>query len=205
MKPTRTKYLRSVVIYDSTPAFSTYTSMSNGPLPNNLTAVATTHPTVGSTGPLRWDLHRHARAGRRRHRDIPGEPDAVASAEAEGAHDFNGRARLVERVKVQPRRAATKQFLALAGAVFDAELRHGFVIIADLVEAGEKRAGQFRAAHGHEFLRLAARENRQQAGDEWHVHAKLAGEIIAELEVVGVVEKSCVITKLAPARIFSAR
>jgi hypothetical protein len=28
--------------------------MSNGPLPNNLTAVAITHPNVASSGPLSW-------------------------------------------------------------------------------------------------------------------------------------------------------
>jgi parallel beta-helix repeat protein len=46
--------LSDVVIYDSTPAFSTYTGIGSGPLPNDLTGVSTAHPNVGEEGPLSW-------------------------------------------------------------------------------------------------------------------------------------------------------
>lgn len=46
--------LRNVVIHDTTPAFTTFVSGANGPLPNDLTGVVLTAPAVNATGPIRW-------------------------------------------------------------------------------------------------------------------------------------------------------
>ncbi|HMJ06124.1 MAG TPA: right-handed parallel beta-helix repeat-containing protein, partial [Chthoniobacterales bacterium] len=51
---TSSDLLRNVVIYDSTPAFTKFTSASNGPLPLDLTGVAVTAPAPGATGAMRW-------------------------------------------------------------------------------------------------------------------------------------------------------
>ncbi len=46
--------LRDVVIYDTTPAFSTFLGASNGPLPDSLTGVAIDQPALGDEGTVRW-------------------------------------------------------------------------------------------------------------------------------------------------------
>ncbi len=46
--------LNNIVIYDETPAFTTFVSAGNGTLPANLSGVVTTAPGVGSAGPIRW-------------------------------------------------------------------------------------------------------------------------------------------------------
>lgn len=46
--------LASIVISDTTPAFTTLVVASNGPLPQSLTAVSVTTPASGASGPLRW-------------------------------------------------------------------------------------------------------------------------------------------------------
>ena len=46
--------LNNVVIYDSTPAFTTFTSASNGALPSGLTSVSLAAPAAGGTGAIRW-------------------------------------------------------------------------------------------------------------------------------------------------------
>jgi uncharacterized repeat protein (TIGR01451 family) len=46
--------LRELVIYDETPAFTTFHSATNGTLPLNLTNVVITAPSVGGSGALRW-------------------------------------------------------------------------------------------------------------------------------------------------------
>jgi hypothetical protein len=43
-----------VVLFDSTPAFTTFLSAGNGPLPNDLTGVVIIKPVVGATGAIRW-------------------------------------------------------------------------------------------------------------------------------------------------------
>ncbi len=46
--------LTNIVIFDETPAFTTFTSASNGALPASLTGVSITAPSVGGTGAIRW-------------------------------------------------------------------------------------------------------------------------------------------------------
>lgn len=46
--------LSNVVVYDNTPAFTTFASASNGTLPASLTAVTLTAPSAGATGAIRW-------------------------------------------------------------------------------------------------------------------------------------------------------
>jgi uncharacterized repeat protein (TIGR01451 family) len=58
-----TDVLRDVIIYDSTPAFTTFVSGSNGPLPADLTAVAFSSPAVGGTGAMRWTFTGTLRPG----------------------------------------------------------------------------------------------------------------------------------------------
>jgi uncharacterized repeat protein (TIGR01451 family) len=46
--------LTNVTIFDSTPAFTTFLTATNGLLPANLSGVSVTTPAVGSSGSLRW-------------------------------------------------------------------------------------------------------------------------------------------------------
>jgi uncharacterized repeat protein (TIGR01451 family) len=46
--------LTNLVLYDSTPAYTTFLSATNGPLSTNLTSVVLAAPSVGGVGPLRW-------------------------------------------------------------------------------------------------------------------------------------------------------
>ncbi|MDQ3815314.1 MAG: hypothetical protein M3347_15455, partial [Armatimonadota bacterium] len=46
--------LNTLIITDTVPAFTTFTSATNGPLPANLTSVSLTSPSVGGTGQIRW-------------------------------------------------------------------------------------------------------------------------------------------------------
>ena len=48
--------LSNIVIFDSTPAFTTFLSAAAGPLPGNLSAVSVTSPAVGSAGSIRWSF-----------------------------------------------------------------------------------------------------------------------------------------------------
>ena len=46
--------LSNVIIYDQTPAYTTFVSAANGALPNNLASVAIINPAVGAMGAVRW-------------------------------------------------------------------------------------------------------------------------------------------------------
>ena len=46
--------LSNVIIYDTTPAFTKFTSGGNGPLPPDLTGVVLIAPAPGATGAMRW-------------------------------------------------------------------------------------------------------------------------------------------------------
>ena len=46
--------LANIVIYDTTPAFTTFLSATNGTLPTNLTAVAISAPGSGGSGAIKW-------------------------------------------------------------------------------------------------------------------------------------------------------
>ena len=48
--------LSNVVIFDQTPAYTTFVSAGNGPLPAHLTGVTIIAPTVGATGAIRWEF-----------------------------------------------------------------------------------------------------------------------------------------------------
>jgi len=62
-KNTSSDVLRNVVIYDSTPAFTKFTSGSNGALPLDLTSVVFTSPPVGQPGAMRWTFAGTLRPG----------------------------------------------------------------------------------------------------------------------------------------------
>jgi uncharacterized repeat protein (TIGR01451 family) len=46
--------LASVIIYDATPAFTTFISATNSTLPTNFTAIAISAPSVGASGAVKW-------------------------------------------------------------------------------------------------------------------------------------------------------
>jgi len=48
--------LSNIVIFDSTPAYTTFSSASAGALPGNLTAVSITSPAIGNAGSIRWNF-----------------------------------------------------------------------------------------------------------------------------------------------------
>jgi len=49
--------LNNIVIFDSTPAFTSFLSAGAGPLPGNLAAVTIAHPTIGGSGPIQWTFN----------------------------------------------------------------------------------------------------------------------------------------------------
>jgi uncharacterized repeat protein (TIGR01451 family) len=51
-----TEALGKVIIYDTTPAFSTFATATNSALPAGLTSVALTAPAAGATGAIRWNF-----------------------------------------------------------------------------------------------------------------------------------------------------
>jgi len=46
--------LNNIVVFDSTPAFTTFLSASAGPLPSNLSSASIANPPIGASGPIRW-------------------------------------------------------------------------------------------------------------------------------------------------------
>ena len=46
--------LSNVILHDSTPAFTTFTSAANGPLPGGLSGVTLSAPSAGASGAIRW-------------------------------------------------------------------------------------------------------------------------------------------------------
>jgi uncharacterized repeat protein (TIGR01451 family) len=46
--------LTNIVIFDNTPAFTTFTSAAHGALPNNITGIAVSSPSVGAAGAIKW-------------------------------------------------------------------------------------------------------------------------------------------------------
>jgi len=46
--------LSSVVVYDQTPAYTTFAGASYNPLPLNLSGVTVVNPSVGATGAVKW-------------------------------------------------------------------------------------------------------------------------------------------------------
>src|SRR5262249_61597997 len=48
--------LTNIFIFDQTPAFTTFTSAGHGSLPNNITGISITAPSVGASGPIKWTL-----------------------------------------------------------------------------------------------------------------------------------------------------
>ncbi len=73
--------------------------------------------------------------------------------------------------------------------MLDAELHDGRIVVAELLDARQKRLGQFRAAELDKPFGLGAREDRKNARDDRDTDPKGAGEVIVELEKVGVIEK----------------
>ena len=89
---------------------------------------------------------------------------------------------------MQAGRATAQQFLALLRAVFDAELRRCCVVRSDGIQFGAERGRDFCAAHHREFFDLSRAHDGDYSRNDGHVDAVL-GEVIAELEIVCVVEK----------------
>jgi uncharacterized repeat protein (TIGR01451 family) len=48
--------LNNIIIFDSTPPFTTFLSASSGPLPANVTGISITVPAPGSSGPIQWNF-----------------------------------------------------------------------------------------------------------------------------------------------------
>jgi uncharacterized repeat protein (TIGR01451 family) len=48
--------LSNIVIFDSTPAYTTFSSASAGVLPGNLSAVSISSPAIGNVGSIRWNF-----------------------------------------------------------------------------------------------------------------------------------------------------
>ena len=49
--------LTNIILYDTTPAYTTFLSATNGPLSTNLTGLVITAPAPGAAGPVRWTLN----------------------------------------------------------------------------------------------------------------------------------------------------
>jgi uncharacterized repeat protein (TIGR01451 family) len=64
---TSSEALQNIVLYDSTPAYTTFVSATNGPLSTNLTGVTIAAPAVGSGGGLRWTFNGALAPGRSGH------------------------------------------------------------------------------------------------------------------------------------------
>jgi len=60
---TSSDVLKNVVIYDNTPAFTTFVSGSNGPLPLDLTGVVLSAPSPGQRGAMHWTFAGTLRPG----------------------------------------------------------------------------------------------------------------------------------------------
>jgi uncharacterized repeat protein (TIGR01451 family) len=60
---TSSDVLRNVIIYDNTPAFTKFTSGSNGPLPLDLTGVVLSAPSPGQRGAMHWTFTGTLRPG----------------------------------------------------------------------------------------------------------------------------------------------
>jgi uncharacterized repeat protein (TIGR01451 family) len=61
---TSSESLTNIVLYDSTPAYTTFLSATNGPLSTNLTGLVITAPAPGAAGPVRWTLNGALAPGR---------------------------------------------------------------------------------------------------------------------------------------------
>jgi uncharacterized repeat protein (TIGR01451 family) len=48
--------LNNIVVFDSTPAFTTFLSAAAGALPANLSSVTISSPGAGNSGPIRWNF-----------------------------------------------------------------------------------------------------------------------------------------------------
>ena len=71
--------LRNVVIYDTTPAFTKFTSATNGPLPLDLTGVVLTSPAPNADRRDEMDLRRNARSWRHRDCRVYGQAGPITS------------------------------------------------------------------------------------------------------------------------------
>jgi uncharacterized repeat protein (TIGR01451 family) len=61
---TSSENLQNIILYDSTPAYTTFLSATNGPLSTNLTGVAISSPAVGGIGGVRWSFSGSLASGR---------------------------------------------------------------------------------------------------------------------------------------------
>ena len=48
--------LTNIVIFDQTPAYTTFITASSGPLPNSITGIAIGSPSASTAGPIRWNF-----------------------------------------------------------------------------------------------------------------------------------------------------
>src|SRR5271157_72663 len=95
---------------------------------------------------------------------------------------------LVQRVKMQPRRAVAQQLFALLRRVFDAKFRASLIVVNKLFQPAQQRRGQRRAAQRGEALDLVGVQDGNDAGAERHRHAPLR-QVVAEAEEIGVAEE----------------
>ncbi|HSH17683.1 MAG TPA: hypothetical protein VLD18_16705, partial [Verrucomicrobiae bacterium] len=61
---TSSESLQNIVLFDATPAYTTFLNATNGPLATSLTAVAIDSPALGGTGGVRWTFSGSLAPGR---------------------------------------------------------------------------------------------------------------------------------------------
>ena len=90
---------------------------------------------------------------------------------------------------MQSRGAAGQQRFALSRGELDAELRDRLRIVTERFELRQQGRREGRAADPGEPLDLFGVQDRQDAGCDRHAHAERLHEVVAEPEVVVVVEE----------------
>src|SRR5262249_24088672 len=98
------------------------------------------------------------------------------------------RTALVERIKMDARRAALEELDALHGGVCDAKLEDGVGVVLIALELQAQPHRNRRAAEAREALDLLEAGDRHDAGDDGHANARRLRPL-HEVEVKGVVEK----------------
>src|SRR5438132_13981190 len=96
--------------------------------------------------------------------------------------------RLVQRVEMNAGHALAEQFPALVRGILDAELGDGFIVVTSLLQFGQQRFRQTRAAESDKLPDLRSAENGDDARNQRNGDAQFR-QVIAELQVIAVVEE----------------
>ena len=95
----------------------------------------------------------------------------------------------------------TQEFFALLCRVFDAELRHGLIIVAAHLQFRQQRPRQRRPTQRDEPLDLEGTENRKNTRDDWYRDASPRQEVAA-FEIVAILEEQLGDDKIRSVSIF---